>query len=104
MIDKKGILERVNKLLEVYEKGIMKHKEKITKQVRKEFEKKFGFERRVDVKGIWVSKKKTEDKIIIEYLVEDVGNRQIEIYYKQAYSLIEAIEKIVEKSPKPPRK
>ena len=95
MIDKKDILKKVNKLLEAYEEGITKHKEMITKQVRKESEKKFGFQRRIDVKGIWASKKREEYKVIIEYLVEDVGNRQIEMDYKTAYSLIKSIEKVV---------
>ena len=85
---KELVHENLDKFLERY-------KEKIIKIVKKDFEKRFGVLNRVKVKGIWASKLKNEDKICIEYLGKDIGNRQIEITFKQANDLIEELKKKV---------
>ena len=50
---------------------------------------KYGLKSRAFIQDgdIWASKKPREDRIIIEYLVRELGNRQIEISFLDAQKL-----------------
>lgn len=92
MEDKKEISEKVIKYLEKYE-------EKVTKKIKDELDKKYCFEKRaiLDKEHIWANKKPRENRVIIEYLITGIGNRQIEISFKDAHKLSQIIERIVHK-------
>ena len=84
----KEILNKIDNDIELF-------KEKIKKKIREEFNKEYGITKRIIVKGIWATKKHREDKIIIEYLIEGIGNRQIEISFLDGVNLFKSIQRIV---------